>query len=197
MLHGKQPWYRASRNAQGMSLFSDQKAAASVRETPWPQVPNHGDVFFGYSRMGAAHCQAAFSGAAKVCSPFSASTSNLSGWNASVEKKYLHYFGAVADFGRQYGGVSQSSFLFGLRGSTTMGRFRPFAEALFGAVHTLGNGAVASKSDTSFAAALGGGIDLRLTRLLCWRIQADDIKTSLAAVEQHSVRLSSGMAVRF
>jgi hypothetical protein len=197
ILHGKQPWYRASRDAQRLSLVSDDRTAVSAREIPRTQVPNRGDVFFGYSHMGTAHCEATFSGATIVCNPFSTRTSSLSGWNTSVEKKYLHYFGAIADFSRQYGGVSQSSFLFGLRGSAPMGRFRPFAEALFGAVHTQGSGSLASRSDTSFAAALGGGLDLRLTRLLSWRIQADEIKTSLVSVEQHSVRLSSGIAVRF
>jgi hypothetical protein len=89
ILHGKHPWYRASRDAQGTILFTDQKTAVSARETPKAQVPNHGDVFFGYSHMGAAHCQATFSGAVIVCNPFSRKTSNLSGWNASIEKRYL------------------------------------------------------------------------------------------------------------
>jgi hypothetical protein len=197
ILHGKHPWYRASRDARGMSLFSDQKTAVSAPEIPKAQVPSHGDVFFGYSHMGVAHCQATYSAAAIVCESFSGKTSNLSGWNASVEKKYLRYFGGVADFSRQYGGVTQSSFLFGVRGSAAIGRVRLFAEALFGAVHSQEKGSAGSKSDTSFAEALGGGVDFRLMRLLSWRMQADDLKTSVAAVEQHSVRLSSGLAVRF
>jgi hypothetical protein len=197
ILHGKHPWYRASRDAQGMSLFSDQGTAVSARETRKTQVPNHGDVFFGYSHMGAAHCQATFSSVAIICNPFSTKASNLSGWNASVEKKYLRYFGAVADFGGQYGGVSQRNFFFGLRGGAPIGRFRPFAEALFGAVHAQENGSAGLKSDTSFAQALGLGIDFRLMRLLSWRIQVDEIETSLAGVKQHSARLSSGVAVRF
>jgi hypothetical protein len=197
ILHGKPPWYRASRDAQRMDLFSDQNVAMPARETPQTQVPNHGDVFFGYSHMGAVHCQMRYSGAATACDPFSAQAVNLSGWNASVEKKYLHYFGAVADFSGQYGGVSQRNFLFGLRGAASVGRFRPFAEALFGAVHVQEKASTGSISETSFAEALGVGIDFRLMRLLSWRIQADEIRTELTAVEQHNVRLSSGLAVRF
>jgi len=196
ILHGKQPWYRASRDVQRMSLFREQKTAMSAGEVP-KQTLNHGEVFFGYSHVGVPHCQATYSDASIVCDPFSAKTSNLAGWNASLQKKYLRYFGAVADFGGQYGAVSQRTFLFGLRGETSMGRFRPFAQALFGAVHAQENGAAASKSDTSFAAALGGGVDFRLTRRLSWRNQADELKSSLAAVKQYSVRLSSGLAVRF
>jgi len=197
MLHGKHPWYRASRDAQGMSVFSDQKIAVSVRETAQAQAPNHGDVFFGYSHTGADHCQATFSSAAIVCNPFSANAAHLNGWNASVEKKYLRYFGAVADFGVQYGGVSQRNLLIGLRGGASIGGLRPFAEALLGAVHAQENGPAGPKSDTSFAEALGLGVDFRLMRLLSWRIQADEIETSLASVQQHSLRLSSGVAVRF
>jgi hypothetical protein len=103
----------------------------------------------------------------------------------------------VADFGGQYGGVSQRSFLFGLRGGASIGRFRPFAEALFGAVQVQETGLAPSKSDTSFAEALGLGIDFRLMRLLSWRFQADAIKTELTEFMQQNVRLSSGLAVRF
>ena len=78
-----------------------------------------------------------------------------------------------------------------------MGRFRPFAEALFGAARVQGRGSAAAKSETSFAQALGGGVDFRLMRLLSWRIQADELKTELTAVKQWNVRLSSGLAVRF
>jgi hypothetical protein len=197
ILHGKHPWYRASRDAEGMSVFRHQKSALSARETPKTQVPNHGDVFFGYSYMGAARCQAIFSSTRVVCDPLSAKALNLNGWNASVEKKYLRYFGAVADFGGQFGGVSQRNFLFGLRGGASIGSFRLFAEALFGAVHAQESGSAPLKSDTSFAQALGGGVDFRMSRLLNWRIQADELKTGSPAFERRNFRLASGLAVRF
>jgi hypothetical protein len=197
ILHGRPPWYRASRDAQRMSVVSDQKTGMSARETQKTQVPNHGNIFFGYSHTGTVHCQMRYSDAATACDPFSDQAANLSGWNASVEKKYLRYFGAVADFSGQYGGVGQRDFLFGLRGGFSVGRFRPFAEALFGAVHVQERASTTSISATSFAEALGVGMDFRLMRLLSWRIQTDEIKTELTAIEQHSVRLSSGLAVRF
>ena len=196
ILHGNYPWYRASRDARGMGLFSDQKTAVSTAEIP-KQVPNHGDVFFGYSHTGAAHCAAIFSAAVIVCDPFSAKTSNLNGWNVSVEKKYLRYFGAVADFSGQYGGVSQTNFLFGVRGGASIGRLRPFAQALVGAVRAQENGSAALESGTSFAEDLGVGVDFRLMRLLSWRIQTDELKTGSPTFERHNVRLSSGLAVRF
>jgi hypothetical protein len=147
--------------------------------------------------MGAAHCEVPLSGAATACDQLSGSASNLSGWNVSVEKKYLRYFGAVADFSGQYGGVSQNNFLFGLRGGASIGSFRPFAEALVGAVHARESGSAASTSDTSFAEALGVGADFRLARLLSWRSQADEVKTGSPGIERRNLCLSSGLAVRF
>jgi hypothetical protein len=196
VLHGKSLWYRASRDAKGMSLVSDQKTAVSSSEIPKTQVPDHGDVFFGYTHTGTSRCQAVFFSTPVVCDPLSAKSSNLNGWNLSAEKKYLRYFGAVADFSGQYGGASQSNFLFGLRGGASIGRLRPFAEALIGAVHARENGS-AEPSDTSFAEALGVGADFRLMRLLGWRFQADEIKTGSPDFERRNLRLSSGLAVRF
>jgi hypothetical protein len=197
VLHGKALWYRASRDAQGMSLVRAQKAAVSTSEPLKTQVPDHGDFFFGYSHTGTSRCQAIFSSTRVVCDPLSAASSNLDGWNLSVEKKYLRYFGAVADFSGQYGGASQGSFLFGLRGGASIGRLRPFAEALIGAVRAEESGSAAPKSDTSFAEALGVGADFRLMRLLGWRIQADEIKTGSPDFERRNLRLSSGVVVRF
>jgi len=196
ILHGKHPWFRASRDIQGMSLLSGHVTSAISGETTKRKVPEHGNFYFGYTHIGSTRCQFRFSEAAATCDPVSLQMSNVSGWNGSIEKKYLRYFGAVADFAGQYGALSQSSFLFGLRGSAAVGRFQPFAQALVGAVHTraISSG---SQSDTSFAQDLGVGIDSRLTRLLSWRIQADEIETWLQPVKRHNTRLSSGLVVRF
>ncbi len=196
VLHGKPLWYRASRDAQGMSLVSDKKSAVSAHETSKTQIPDHGDVFFGYTHTGASRCQAIFFSTVVVCDPLSARSSNLNGWNAAVEKKYLRYFGVIADFSGLYGGVNQTNFFFGVRGGAPIGRFRPFAEALIGAVHSSENSSV-PKSDTSFAEDLGVGIDFRLMRLLGWRFQADELKTGSPDFERRNLRLSSGLAVRF
>src|SRR5579863_5158371 len=196
VLHGKPLWYRASRDARGMSLVSDKKSAVSAHETSKTQIPDHGDVFFGYTHTGASRCQAIFFSTVVVCDPLSARSSNLNGWNAAVEKKYLRYFGVIADFSGLYGGVNQTNFLFGVRGGAPIGRLRPFAEALIGAVHASENGS-APKSDTSFAEDLGVGIDFRLMRLLGWRFQADELKTGSPDFERRNLRLSSGLAVRF
>lgn len=193
VLHGKPLWYRASRDTEGMTLLSDQKTRISKSDMPETQDPNRGDFFFGYSHSGMAHCEVPTSGASAVCDPLSSTSSNLSGWNLSLEKKYLRYFGVIADLGGEYGAESQRNFLFGIRGGASIGRVHPFAEALFGAVESHEGGL----ADTSFAEALGGGVELRLMRLLGWRTQADEIKTAASVLERRNLRVSSGVAVRF
>jgi hypothetical protein len=187
MLHGEHPWYRASRD--GTTVLTN--------ESPAEQLPNHGNVFFGYSHTSGSHCEITISGAATVCDPLSRASSNLSGWNTSVEKMYLRYFGAVADFSGQYGGVNQSNFLFGLRGGASIGRFRPFGQAMIGAVHVRQNASTGSTSNTSFAEDLGLGVDFRLMRQLSWRNQVDALKTGSPDFERRNLRLSSGFALRF
>ncbi|MFZ1006122.1 MAG: hypothetical protein WAN65_04765 [Candidatus Sulfotelmatobacter sp.] len=192
MLHGEHPWYRASRDSQGMSFFVNQRNYFSTSESPAPQVLNHGNLFLGYSHIGATHCEVVISGDGTRCDPLSALASNLSGWNMSFEKKYLRYFGAIADFGGQYGGLTQNDFLFGLRGGAPAGRVHPFAQAMIGAVRAREVG-----TDTSFAEDLGVGIDFGLTRRLGWRNQADAIKTGSTDFERRNLRISSGLVVRF
>jgi hypothetical protein len=193
ILHGKRPWWRP-RDAQGLSLYTEQKtttASSAPDEVP-KAIPTHGDVFFGYTHLGPVHCEAIFTSVAIACDPYSAKSSSLSGWNVAVEKKYLRYFGVVADFSGQYGGLTQSDFLFGLRGGASIGRFRPFAQAMVGAVHAQEEG-----SDTSFAEDLGVGTDFRMIRLLSWRNEIDELKTGSPEFERRNLRLSSGLAVRF
>jgi hypothetical protein len=197
MLHGEHPWYRASRDGQEVSSFVDQKSTAPADEVPNARVPNHGNVFFGYTHAGASQCEVPAFGTSTACDPLSSASSNLSGWNTSVEKMYLRYFGAIADFSGQYGGVSQTNFLFGLRGGASIGRFRPFGQAMIGAVRVRENASTGAMSDTSFAEDLGLGLDFRLMRLLSWRNQVDELKTGSPDFERRNLRLSSGVALRF
>src|ERR1022692_1750148 len=57
MLHGEHPWYRASRDDQGMRFLTEQKTTVPADETPKQQLPNHGNVFFGYTHTAASHCE--------------------------------------------------------------------------------------------------------------------------------------------
>jgi len=170
------------------------------------QVPG-GNVFVGYSYMSADLA--------------SSGRTNLNGWNGSVEGKFLPFIGIVGDVSGNYGGslpvnviacqgvvpvngcptasasTNIHSFLFGPRVSASVGKFRPFAQALIGAAHISESASGFSDSDTSFAYALGGGIDYHLIPLVSWRVQGDLLKTRFFGNTQDNVRISTGIVVHF
>ena len=164
------------------------------------QVPA-GNVFFGYSYLSAD--QNTGGGA------------NLNGWEGSVEGKVAPLLGIVADVSGHYGSQdfalvcagplcspsnlssSTHSFLFGPRLSFSVGKFRPFAHALFGGSHISGSATGISDSDTSFAYAVGGGLDYHLAPLISWRVQGDALQTRFFGGTQSNARISTGIAVHF
>lgn len=52
-------------------------------------------------------------------------------------------------------------------------------------------------SKTSFATALGSGLDYRLMRVIAWRFQGDYARTRFFGTSQSNVRLSTGIVFRF
>lgn len=154
------------------------------------QVPR-GNVFFGYSYLSA--------------DLVSANRTGLNGWNGSLEGKVFPYVGIVADLSGHYGSTDLPlgpslrsnakiySFLFGPRLSVSVGKLTPFAHALFGASHTDIGGDV----DTSFASALGGGVDYKLFPALAWRFQGDYLRTSFFDDTQNNLRFSTGIVLNF
>ncbi|HXX02406.1 MAG TPA: hypothetical protein VEJ00_14415 [Candidatus Acidoferrales bacterium] len=168
------------------------------------QVPTSGNVFFGYSYYNT-----------DLSSSGRASTN---GWEGTLEGKVFPFLGIVADISGDYGSqnfttsvacglppcpppittfsanVSEYNVLFGPRVSASIGKFRPFAEAEFGVGHV---NASAAGSSTSFATALGGGLDYRLFRPVAWRFQGDYVSTRFFSTTQNNVRLSTGIVLRF
>src|ERR1700692_4179203 len=101
------------------------------------QIPTSGNVFFGYSYYNT--------------NLSTIDRANTNGWEASLEGKVFPFLGIVADFDGHYGSqnfsspvcpelcsptfnanVAEHNVLFGPRVSASVGRFRPFAEAMFG-----------------------------------------------------------------
>jgi hypothetical protein len=165
------------------------------------QVPTSGNVFFGYTYY---HTDISMIG-----------TANTNGWEASFEGKVLPFVGLVADFSQNYGSqdfplvcpagsgactanasIHEQNYLFGPRVSFSVGKFRPFAEALFGAGRVSTSDSLFG-SNTSFATALGGGLDYRILRPLAWRFQGDYVQTRFFGSTQNNVRLSTGIVLRF
>jgi len=157
----------------------------------WPQIPTRGNVFFGYSYDRTPIV--------------SNDTSNLNGWEATLEGKFLPWIGLVADLDAHYGShsfsgtsadVTAHNILFGPRVSVSYHRFRPFAEFLAGAGHISRSNGI-SDSNTSFVNAVGGGLDYRIFGPLTLRGQLDWINTRFYGEGQDGVRFSTGVAVHF
>lgn len=160
------------------------------------QIPTSGNVFFGYSFYNTDLS--------------SIDRANTNGFEASLEGRVFPFIGMVVDFASHYGSqnfpvcgpdcasfnadVTERNILFGPRVSVSAGKFRPFAEALFGAGHVSLNG---GGSDTSFATALGGGLDYKIIRPIAWRFEGDYVQTRFFGTTQNNVRLSTGIVLRF
>jgi len=175
----------------------------------YSQLPG-GNAFIGYSYLSA--------------DLNSGGRTSLNGWNGSLEGKVFPFIGLVADFSGEYGSpgvvssglcvvpvgslpggctltgsvsTSEHNFLFGPRASVSVGKFRPFVHALIGAGHISESASGFSNSSTSFADALGGGLDYHLIPLISWRIQADALQTRFYSRTQNNVRISTGIVVHF
>jgi hypothetical protein len=145
------------------------------------QIPTKGNVFFGYSYNRAEIV--------------SNDATNLNGWNASLEGKFAPWVGLVADLSGTYGShIGEHNVLFGPRISATIGSVRPFAELLVGAGHI---GIDRGPSDTSFANAVGGGVDYRVAGPFAVRGQLDWIHTRFFSNSQNDVRFSTGIVLHF
>ena len=177
------------------------------------QVPS-GNVFLGYS-YERTNSSALSSGlfTTTVTNP------NLHGWEASVEGKFVPFLGIVADVSGHYGSQSftenvpvpvggsgpitvnvtghEQEYLFGPRLSVPVGKVRPFAEVFVGVAHIHTGGSLPSPSNTSFAYAVGGGLDYRLFGPVAARVEGDYLRTKFYSSTQNNLRLSAGIVFRF
>jgi opacity protein-like surface antigen len=176
------------------------------------QIPTGGNVFFGYSYSRG---NAFTSNFGTNPTPANASV-NMNGWEASLEGKYLPWIGVVADFDWHYGGrdittgcplpcsiqrfrlnASRHEIMFGPRASVSIGRYTPFAQFLIGLAHQRDSSTGISNSDTTFASAIGGGLDYKLIKGVAARVQVDSIRTHFFEGTQNIFRLSTGLLFRF
>jgi len=134
------------------------------------------------------------------------------GINASVTGNFNKWFGAVADFShltsKNTGAnfeekISGDLYLFGpqfsYRGNK---RITPFTRVLVGVSNIKARVTDFDQSvefsDTNFSYGVGGGLDIRVTKLIAVRaIQADYIHTKFFSEGQHNGRLSFGVVFRF
>lgn len=148
---------------------------------------------------------------AEVFGGYSYAGEGAHGWDASVAGNVNGWLGVVADASGQYTGleapgvrerIRTHSLLFGPQVSARRGRrVTPFARALFGASHVSTEAVEAGQrfsfSDTSFAVALGGGLDVTVSDRVAVRVaQLEYVRTSFFGETQHKGRLSFGLVFR-
>jgi opacity protein-like surface antigen len=165
------------------------------------QIPTRGNAFFGYSYDHTAISQG--------------DSGSLNGWDASLEGKLLPWVGLVVDIDGHYSSrgyptvcslspcpgainadIAAHNFLFGPRVSVTVSRFRPFGEVLVGAAHVSRSNGI-SDSDTSFANAVGGGLDYKVFGPVWARGQFDWVEPRFYGQTQNGARLNFGIALHF
>ena len=163
----------------------------SLASAAFAQIPTRGNVFFGYSYDRTAIVRN--------------DSSNLNGWDATLEGKFAPWVGLVVDIDGHYGrrnfsgtsaDVAAHNVLFGPRVSVQMQRFRPFGELLFGAGHISRSHGI-SDSNTSFVNGVGGGLDYQVAGPVSIRGQLDWIETRFYGQNQNGVRFSTGLAFHF
>lgn len=163
------------------------------------------NIFAGYSFVGA--------------NLYTGQHANLNGWNITAEKKFLPFFGVLADFSGHYGStdiassgsclagstagcpvtssVSEYYFQGGIRGSYATKWVRPYADLLLGAVRITESGQGIAVSKNGFEATLGAGIDLRIAKRFAWRIDGGYVRTGSFLAQQNSLRASTGPVFLF
>jgi opacity protein-like surface antigen len=171
-----------------MLLFA---GIASAQDTDSPKV----EVFGGYSYV-------------RFNPGMGAPGDNFNGGTGSVSFNPNSWLGLVGDFGGYHwsqgsdvapSDVNVFSYLFGPKIAFRSGRFTPFAQVLFGAVHSYVAG---GPSENAFAMAMGGGADWNFTDHLGIRlIQADYLMTRFGfggpSYTQNSARISTGVVLRW
>ena len=174
------------------------------------------ELFGGYSYFRASIREGQNNPCLDFCpiQTFPTSQANLNGWEFAAQYKFLPFFGGVVDFNGTYGklnggGTRERTYLIGPQISLPL-KISPFAHALFGFARESQDplGAcpaltpVACQfslgSDTSWASALGGGLDWDVAPFVAVRVlQIDSIHTNLHSASQNQPRVSAGVVFHF
>ncbi len=132
-----------------------------------------------------------------------ANDANLNGWNASITGYLTKHFGITGDFGGVYGnsgypsiGARVHGFVFGPTVRFPGKKATVFVHGLFGGIH--GSSSPSGISDTAFAMAFGGGLDLNVNHRIAIRVaQADYFYAHLFSTTENNFRYSAGVVFKF
>lgn len=148
------------------------------------------------------------------------SGSNLNGWNVAMMYNPTSWLGFVGDFGGAYGKINYGvagigttrvnsnfhTFMFGPQFSMRSRHVTGFVRGMVGAVRLDQSATIAGQrfdsEETAFAAAFGGGVDVRFADKVSLRLfQADLFLTKfdgqgIASDTQKALRVSTGFVFR-
>ena len=131
---------------------------------------------------------------------------NMNGWNGALTLYVLRWLGVSADVSGQYVAVGPTdrarfAVLGGPRVSPWRGRFTPFGYALAGAFHTRSRleflSVSVSEGETDPGAALGGGVDVRVSGRWAAEVKADAALIRSRGRTESNPRLAAGLVLRF
>lgn len=142
---------------------------------------------------------------------FQHTTGNIAenGWNISGAKYFGQHFAGEADIAGQYGNATllnlkvnqhEYSFLFGgkVLFDVKDEKWTPWAHLLLGVAHQgFSSNVAANNSDSSFAWALGGGIDYHITNNVAARGKVDLYHTSYFSSGDTHARYGFGLVYNF
>ncbi len=146
-----------------------------------------GDVYFGYSRLGA--------------NAFHANTPALNGWQAAGQMKFIPFVGIdldVAHYGLGAAAVlpHTTTVMIGPRATVGVAGVHIFGHALFGAEHSSNSGGIISS--TAITVDAGAGADFSILPFLAWRVTGDYINApnqSPSTADRY--RFGTGVALHF
>ena len=176
---------RVGANARAAMPPAPQKSQGAGAATP------RAEAFLGYSYLRVSE---------------SGVSANLNGGSGNIAFNVNDWFGLVADVGGYHlGSVAGTpvdanlfTYLFGPRISFRRNeRVTPFLQALFGGAHASASAFGGSGSEHAFAWSGGGGLDVRLGRVLAWRlVQAEYLMSRFGGSTQNNARISTGIVFR-
>ena len=134
---------------------------------------------------------------ASVDDPIDIEREAFLGFQTSFAGNFNKSFGIVGDFGGHYRSPDVGSrayeFMVGPRFTSRGDTATGFVHAMFGGVAFRGN----RFSDTGFAMAFGGGVDVKVSKRFAFRvIQFDYVPTHLFDTWEHNIRFGIGVVFK-
>ena len=129
---------------------------------------------------------------------------SLNGIHTMVAKYFSEQFAVegevTAAFGREVFPTEHAKYLFSgggvrMRWPIRGRRLEPWGHVVVGGVHMQPQ--TAGNSRSSFAFALGGGVDWRWKPQVAWRVQADWVRSQLYQESQNNFQIATGIVFDF